>query len=237
MAYSIANTQKKHIVFKKVLSKIMRSKDRSKKFIYIDCNSGAGIGYLLDGSYVRDESVVNSSFEVINECIRQKRNASIYLIDKNKEVGLSLKENLKSYYSRYNVESRGSHFIIKSNDFKISVFVLTEDNVEASRAIRNSISSEDIGLVYADPVGTVHNSEKCVDCFDDFAGLDLIVHYSEVNKNRLYFRKSDRHSCRTMNDLERDTKRKYKFTTGIISRASQNYAFFYATNTKYKARK
>ena len=237
MAYSVANTSSKHIVFKKVLLKIMKSKDRSKKFIYIDCNSGAGIGYLLNNSYVKDELVVNSSFEVISECIRQKRNASVYLIDKDKEVTTNLKENLKSYYSDYSVEGRDLHFIIKSDDFKISVSIFSESNVEASKKIRKSIRSEDVGLVYADPVGTVHNSEKCVGYFDGFDGLDFLVHYSEVNKDRLFHRESDKGKCRSMNDLEKETKRKYKFTTGIISKARLNYAFFYATNTKYEVRK
>ncbi len=234
MAYSVANTQKKHTVFKKALLKVMASKDKSKRFTYIDCNSGAGIGYLLFNSYVRDEKIVNSSFEVINECVRQKRNASVYLIDINKEVTSNLKENLKSYYSNHNVEERGSRFIIKNNDFEISVVVFSESNVKASKKIRDMIGAEDVGLVYADPIGGVQNSEKCFNCFDEFHGLDLLAHYSEVNKDRTYHRDS---GCRTMNDVERDAKRKYKFTTGIISKASQNYAFFYATNTKYDVSK
>jgi hypothetical protein len=220
-------------VFKKALKKIMDSKDKSKKFTYVDCNSGAGIGYLLFNSYVRDEKVVNSSFEVINECIRQKRDASVYLIDINKEVTSNLKENLKSYYSGYTVRCKGDSFLIKSNDFEISVVVFTESNVKASKKIRSLIGSKDVGLIYADPIGAVHNSEKCFNYFDGFDGMDLLVHYSEVNKDRIFFRDSN---CRPMNDVERDAKRKYKFTTGIISKAAQKYAFFYATNTKYEVK-
>jgi len=235
MAYSVANTRKKHIVFRKALLKIMAAKDKSKKFTYIDFNSGAGIGFLLFDSYVRDKEVVNSSFEVITECIRQKRNASVYLIDNNKEVILSLKENLKSYYRAYNIECRGPEFIIKDEEFEISVTVFHEKNVDAVKKIREMIDPNDVGFIYADPIGAVHNSEKCFNCFEKFYGLDLLAHYSETNKDRFFHntRINKKNNCRTMNDIERDSKRKYKYTMGIISRAVQNYSFFFATNEEY----
>ena len=148
-----------------------------------------------------------------------------------------MKENLKSYYNKHSVKDKGSHLVIRGNGFEISVFVYSESNVKASKKIRKLIKHDDIGLVYADPIGPVNNSEKCFTCFEDVDGLDLLLHYSENNKDRVFHNpkmKKDYKQCRTMNDLERETERKYKFTTGIISKAKQKYAFFYATNINYE---
>ncbi len=180
---------------------------------------------------MRDETVVNSSFEVVSELIKQKRSACCHFIDMNKTITFHLKENLKSYYNKYTVECRDSCFVIKGSGFEISVYVYSESNVKAIKKVKELIPHDAVGLVYADPIGPVNNSEKCLNCFDEFKEMDLLTHYSEVNKDRIFHRDV---SCRTMNDLERETTKKYKFTTGIISRAAQKYAFFYATNTDYE---